>query len=258
MKKFKISKVLLIIIVLMCIAALIFASNIRSHDKLQDMDYDKANEITKGFESYYDMTIDTILTLEDGESVKQNAISQNVEFDSDIYKVSTEATTTDVTTGAVSKQENSYMYYLGNYYYDYPGVKYTSPIGHDEAMANIENLTNIISFDYSDMVNLTKEYDDENEYIVFNFTVGYDSVSDYVKSLLQSAAHTFENVNFKPVEISASATVNKASIVEKRELYVEYQGDDGERIVIEIYTSLSNDKPKLEVPDASKYVNIEG
>ncbi|MBQ3110933.1 MAG: hypothetical protein IJC69_07315 [Clostridia bacterium] len=256
MKKFKISHVISIITIIFCVAYLIFGQGIRMHNKLKNMDYDKANEITKGFKSYA-MTIDTILTLDGKDGKKQNAMTQKIELDDSIYKVSTEVTTTDVTNGAVSMQENSYMYHLNNYYYDYPGVKYKSPITKAEAMANLTNLANIISFDYSQMADLTKEYDDKNKCVTFHFTIGYEDVSEHVKTLLQSAAQTFKGVNFKPVDIFASATVNDAKIVTERDLYIEYEGDGGESIVIEIYTSLAESSPHLTAPNDSEYVNIE-
>ena len=250
MKKIKSSEILLITIVSVCIVLLLLCSC----NKVRNMDYDKANEKTKSLDAY-SMTIDTIVKIDDGENVKQNAISQLAKVDGDIYNVETEATTTDVSNGAVSRQENSYMYYLDKYYYTYPGAKYTSPVSYDEAMANLKKLTNIISFDEADMVDLVKTYDDNDEYAVFNFTISYDAVSEHIKNLLQSAANTFENVNFSPVEIAASATVHKAGYVKERDLYVEYKGDGGESIVLEIYTSLG-DAPVLEAPDASQYVNI--
>ncbi|MBQ8002068.1 MAG: hypothetical protein IJ297_01345 [Clostridia bacterium] len=201
------------------------------------------------------MNISTIVTITEGESIKQNAIDQTIGIKglnkgNLIYKVETNATTTDSETNSHSTAENAYIYWNNTYFYNYPGVKYQSPIEKDAAERNIRNLMNIISFDKEEMVDLSKEYEDEHA--IFTFSVGYESVSDYVKSLLQSAANNFESVNFKPVDATAIAKVNKAEIIIERELYVEYKGENGERIVLEIYTELTS-TPEIEVPNSKEY-----
>lgn len=225
-----------------------------------DTDYSKANEKTDSLDEY-GMTINTITTIDDNRSAKQNAIDQTIgvkgiKKESLLYKVETVATTSDLKTGNVTASENAYTYWNNAYFYDYPGVKYKSGVEKEAALKNIRSLMNVISFEEEDMISLAKEYEDE--YVIYTFEVEYEAVSDYVKILLQSAVNNFENVNFKPSIVTAMAKVNKAEIITDRELYVEYEGETGERIVLEIYTSLLEDIPKLEVPDAGKYANITG
>ncbi len=257
MKKIKVSTIISVVFIILCIVYIIFAGDIITYRNIRNVDYDEANEITKSFDGY-GMNISTIVTIDDGENTKQNAIDQTIgvvdkKRSNMLYRIETTSTVTDVSAGTTSSEENSYMYYANEYYYDYPGVKYRSGVEHEKAVANIENLLNIISFDYDDMVSVTKEYDADNQYVTFNFTVSYDAVSDYVKSLLASAVNTFEDVTFSPVEVSASAKVNKAGFVEEREMYVEYASQNGERIVLEIYTSLTS-TPKLTPPVKSEYM----
>ena len=224
----------------------------------QRADYNKANEKTSSMTDYA-MDISTIVTIEDGDSKKQSAIDQTVAVNNKgkkdmIYKVGTVATSADIVTGDVESQENSYMYYGNCYYYTYPGVRYKSTATHEQALENIDNLTNVITFSEDEMLVTGTDTTEEGE--VISYQVDYEDTSLYVKSLLENAATAFEGVSFSPVDMIASTSFDKNSIV-SRELYVEYAAEGDKRITIEIYVTYS-DAAAVEKPDKSKYASIEG
>lgn len=222
-------------------------------------DYDKANEEAKSLKSYRE-TISTVVTIEDNGNVRQSAVDQIVDVankgkKSMIYNVATTATSTDMATGEVKTEENSYMFYNNNYYYSYPGVRYKSPVAHDMALSNINNLTDVITFSSDEMINTyTEEADGDT---VFYYQVNYENVSAFVKGVLENAIASFEGVNFSPVDMNASATVREGAVC-ARDLYVEYASQSGQKVTVEIYTELTGDVPEIEKPDESKYLNIAG
>lgn len=222
------------------------------------VDYDKANEKTADMTDYR-MTISTIVTIEDATDIRQSAINQNVSVNNKgksdmIYSVQTSATSTDVTAGKVVTEENSYIFYNNSYYYTYPGVRYKSATAFDMALANIENLSNVITFSEDEMINPERESADGGN--VATFLVNYEDTSAFVKAILENAAANFDGVTFSPEDIGASCTV-KDGAVTARELYICYAAATGERITVEIYVDYESAEA-VEVPDESKYVNIEG
>ncbi len=205
----------------------------------------------------YSMTISTFVTLEGKEDVKQSAIEQTVRVNSRgeedmLYDVKTVATSTDMTTGDIVSEENSYMFYNDCYYYTYPGVRYKSPTKYDMALENIENLTDVITFEERDMLNAEWTESDEGERV--EYQVDYKDTSPFVRGVLENAAATFDGLEFSPKDMSAAAIYEEDKVV-ARELFVCYEAMTGERIAVEIYVDYKNAEI-LEKPDEDKYVNI--
>lgn len=234
MKKFKLISALLAVLML-------FSACNKAEDEMTD----------------YVMNISTFITIDGGDDTKQSAIEQTVRVNNKgsedmLYEVKTTATSTDVLTGKVVSEENSYIYYDNNYYYTYPGVRYKSPADYKLALENIENLTRVITFSENDMVNA--EWTEVNGEEKVSYQVEYEDVSPFVKGVLENAAATFEGVSFSMTELSASATF-KGDVATSRDMFICYEGNSGETISVEIYTSYG-EAEVLEVPDESKYVNI--
>lgn len=219
-------------------------------------DYEKASKKTSALKSY-ETAITTIVTVSDGEHVKTSFIDQMVSVynkgKKDMrYKVETKATSTDVSSGKVAEENNSYVYYDGSYYYDYPGVKYKSAATPETAKSNIENLVNVITFPLDKMYDITEEK--ENGETVYSYVVDYADVSAYVAATLQSATSLLEGVSLSIADVSAEATVKKGYVTE-RGLYVVYEGAEGEYISLEMNTKLNNTDAEVPVPDKTKYAD---
>lgn len=221
-------------------------------------DYNVAEENNRSMTDYT-MNISTIITIEGNGGIKQSAIEQVVRVNNKgkkamIYCVETTAASTDVATGEVVEEINSYTYSSDSYYYSYPGVRYKSAVDFDMALSNIENLTDVITFSEDEMINAQWEKEDGEE--VLQYQVNYADTSPFVKGVLENAAATFDGLSFSPSEVGASAVIadNK---VKSRELYIVYGAETGEKISVEIYTEYKEPE-KLEKPDESKYVNIMG
>ncbi len=221
-------------------------------------DYNAAEEKTQSMTDYT-MNISTIITIEGNGGIKQSAIEQVVRVNNKgkktmIYDVETKATSTDVATGEIVEEINSYMYSSDSYYYAYPGVRYKSAVDFDMALSNIESLTDVITFSEDEMIDVQREKEDGEE--VLQYQVNYADTSPFVKGVLENAAATFDGLSFSPSEVGASAVIadNK---VKGRELYIVYGAETGEKISVEIYTEYTEPE-KLEKPDESKYVNIMG
>ncbi len=205
----------------------------------------------------YTMTISTFITIEGNAGMKQSAIEQTVRVngrgeDNMIYDVKTASTSTDVQTGEIVSEENSYMFYNNSYYYTYPGVRYKSATEYDMALANIENLTNVITFSEREMLNAEWTENDDSKTV--EYQVNYADTSPYVKGVLENAAATFDGLEFSPAGMSASTTYLNNTAV-SRELFIGYEAMTGESISVEIYVDYK-DAEVLEKPDESKYVNI--
>ncbi|MBQ6794701.1 MAG: hypothetical protein IJO83_00990 [Clostridia bacterium] len=205
----------------------------------------------------YVMNISTFITIDGGGDTKQSAIEQTLKVNNKgsedmLYLVETTATSTDMLSGKVVSEENSYIYYDNTYYYTYPGVRYKSPADYKLALDNIENLTRVITFSEKEMVNA--EWTESGEEKRVDYQVEYEDASPFVKGILENAAATFDGVKFSMTELSASATF-KEDEATSREMFICYDGDNGETISVEIYTSYG-EAEVLEAPDESKYVNI--
>lgn len=205
----------------------------------------------------YSMTISTFVTLESGEDIKQSTIEQSVRVNSRgeddmLYDVKTVATSTDAATGDVVSEENSYMFYDDCYYYTYPGVRYKSPTKYDMALENIENLTDVITFDERDMLNVEWVESDEGKRV--EYQVDYKDTSPFVRGVLENAAATFDGLEFSPKDMSAAVIYDDGKAI-ARELFVCYEAMTGEKIAVEIYVDYK-EAEVLEKPDEGKYVNI--
>ena len=213
--------------------------------------YNKTNALKQ-----YEIQTSMIISVDDGEGVKQTAIDQTIKADNRntglIYRVESVETNTDVTSGKVNSEESSYTYYDKKYYYNLPGVSYTSDVTEDRAKQNLSNFINMISFPYDKMQVFEKEETDGMT--VYHYTVSYDDVSDYVKAVCESGVNIIGEGNFKRTA-EASATV-KDGYVTQRTMYIECVNENGNTVVIEFVTELCDTKAEIAVPDASKYANI--
>ncbi len=213
--------------------------------------YTKTNALKQ-----YQMQASMIISLDDGTGVKQTAIDQTILADNQasglIYKVESVATTTLVADGKVNSEESSYTYYDEKYYYNLPGVRYTSDVTEAQAQQNLNNFINMIAFPYDKMQVFEKE--EADGVTVYNYTVDYSHVSDYVKAVCESGVNAIGEGNFKRTA-EASATV-KDGYVTQRTMYIACENEKGNRVVIEFVTELCDTKAQIQIPDATKYANI--
>lgn len=220
--------------------------------------YDSINE-KNGKMRDYTMAISTIVTMESAMGTKQSAVDQQVVVNNKgrknmIYSVHTTATSTDSEKDEVVSEENSYLFFDECYYYSYPGVRYKNRTDYDLALANIENLTNVISFSEEEMIDVQLEESEKGE--IRNFMVDYEDTSPFVKGVLENAAATFNGVKFSPTDVSASVTIDYNEII-ARSFYISYEAATGESITVEIYVNYDEAK-ELDEPDEDDYVNIAG
>lgn len=220
-------------------------------------DYEKAYDKTNALSSY-EMEISTIVTVEAPDSLKQTVVTQNIEAykigDSSMrYTVKTDSSSFDESGNEDAATESEYTYCDGNYYISMPGVKYMSEIDFDSALKNITDLTNLISLPNEKMYNQVSEKNDGT--MVYKYNVEGEDLSEYVLSLLQSAADSVEGASFKADDISGSAAV-KGGYVTGRGFTAYYSSDEAS-FSVEVYTKLTNKRSKVDKPDASKYAVIE-
>lgn len=220
-------------------------------------DYEKAYDKTKALSSY-EMEVSTIVTVNNSGAVRQTAVSQNIEAykigdDSMRYTVRTKSTSVDEGGREDSSTVSEYTYCDGNYYIAMPGVKYVSRTDFDSALKNITDLTDIISLPYEKMYNT--ESDKADGEMVYKYDVEGEDISEYVLSLLQSAADSVEGETFKAENISASATV-KGGYVTERAFTANYSSG-GASFSVEVYTVLTNKRSRVDKPDESKYARVE-
>lgn len=236
-------------------AIVIIALAVLALGMIKGSDYSSAYERTKNLKNYT-MNISTVVNLENNGNIKQTVIDQTVRVknkgsDKMIYQVETLSTSTDAATGKVVSEENSYIYKNEKYYYSYPGVKYFGTAEKDKALSNVENISDVISFPYDKMYNVTE---DDGEY---SFQVENADISQHVNAMIDFAVGQFENVNFTFDGINVTATV-KDKYITDRSFLLNYTSGEGQKITIEVYTTLLDKNPAIEDVDESKYVNMMG
>ncbi len=252
MKKLNFKIVILLVAVVAVIAAVAIIKN-------EPEDYASAYEKTNVLTSYT-MDVSTIVTVNDSGNIKQSTIDQNVAVENKgkstmRYKVTSDSTSADLSTGKVIEESSSYIYYNKKYYQSYPGVNYTTLTDALSALENITSFTNIIAFAPDKMYNAVTV--EEKGRTVFEYQVDYKDVSPYIQSTLTNAIGVFEDGNFKMESIWASATV-KRGLVRERSFYIEYTDGEEKSVMVEVYTTLTDTSATVEIPDESKYVSITG
>lgn len=219
--------------------------------------YSAAYEKTNALESY-NVSISTIVSIKDGEGEKQSCIDQTLRVENKgkknmRYEVTTDATSTDMVTGQITSQTNTYLYNNEKYYYTYPGVRYKSPTGLDAATDNIKNLTNVIAFSPEQMKNVKTS--NTKDGTVYEYGVDFAATSAYIKSTIENAIYLFEDGNFKLDTVGAAAVVSDGYVTE-REFYVTYVAEGGKSVTVEVYTSLVNTHETVAPPDEREFADI--
>ncbi|MCD8049658.1 MAG: hypothetical protein LUG52_08695 [Clostridia bacterium] len=217
--------------------------------------YEKAYEKTEKLKNY-ELYIETVVTISDAEGTKTTTIGnsaavENAGEDDMIYEVKTQS----VTVGdnmSTSNSESAYIYYDGKYYFTLPGVKYYSSVEPESAAQSIEGMTSLITFEPSEMKNVTSE-ENEDGSVTYFFSVDGDSLSDYVMSLLQNTANTIGDVSFSPKSISASAEVADGYVTQ-RGFEAIYEAESGESFEIDIDVELKARSASVEKPKDSDYI----
>jgi hypothetical protein len=243
----KLKKTILILTAVLTVPVLSSCSN----------SYEKAYKKTEALSSY-ETEITTTVTLNDDEETKTTDVVQHVSVYNEgkknmRYRVKTTSSSINENGDSEAETESEYTYYNGKYYISMPGVKYTSQIDIDGAVKNIENLTDIISLPYDKMYNVEESKKDGKT--VYKYDVEGEDISDYILSLLQSAADSIGDKTFKATSISATATV-ESSYVTERTFTADYAAD-GALFTVEVKMSLTSESADVEIPNVSEYADIE-
>ncbi len=211
--------------------------------------YQKAYNRTKELTDYT-MSIVTNVTVSDGEKEETQSTVQILEKGKtddgeDIYTVNTDEYSPDGTAS-----ESGYTYYGGNYYITMPGIKYYLPTDTETAQKTADDLTNIIALPYDKMYNVTEK---DGEY---SYQVEGADVSQYVWSLLQTAADSFGEETFKAENISGKAVLEDGYVT-VRNFEAVYKSSDGSKSFrVDIDTTLTDTSAKPEKPKADEYAKI--
>ncbi len=211
--------------------------------------YEKAYSKTQELNDYT-MNIVTNVTVSDGEKEETQSTVQLLEKGKtddgeEIFAVSTDEYSPDGTAS-----ESGYTYYNGNYYISMPGIKYYLPTDVEAARKSIDDLTNIIALPYGKMYNAIEK---DGEY---TYQVEGSDVSQYVWSLLQTAADSFGEETFKAENISGKAVVEDG-YVKVRSFEAVYRSPDGSKsFQVDIDTTLTDTSAKPEKPKADEYAKI--
>ncbi len=211
--------------------------------------YEKAYNKTNGL-SDYTMSIVTNVTVTDGEKEETQSTVQLLEKGKaddgeEIYKVNTDEYSPDGTSS-----ESGYTYYNGNYYISMPGIKYYLPTDGETAKKTVDDLTNIIAFPYDKMYNVSEKGGE------YSYQVEGADVSQYVWSLLQTAADSFGEETFKAENISGKAVLEDG-YVKVRSFEAVYTSSDGSKSFrVDIDTTLTDTSATPEKPKAEEYAKI--